>query len=108
MPTSTGELSSFVTSLQSAYNGSSVTGNPMIAQILAATGTTAITNLGTNLIANSGKGGGGGAPVVVNSYTCATQPSYSNATFSGGTATSANQAWQKTNASNPCYYACTG
>ncbi|MDD2871949.1 MAG: hypothetical protein PHS49_08245, partial [Candidatus Gracilibacteria bacterium] len=38
---------------------------------------------------------------------CATQPVYTNANFTTGTPTSANQSWQNTNGSNPCYYECT-
>jgi len=39
-------------------------------------------------------------------YTCATQPSYTHATFTVWVPTQSNQAWQNTNSLNPCYYTC--
>jgi len=39
--------------------------------------------------------------------TCATQPTYTHATFTVWTPTQPNQTWQNTNSWNPCYYTCT-
>jgi len=41
------------------------------------------------------------------SNSCATQPSYTNASFTVWSPSSSNEAWQNTNAWNPCYYTCT-
>jgi prepilin-type N-terminal cleavage/methylation domain-containing protein/uncharacterized protein (TIGR02145 family) len=40
--------------------------------------------------------------------TCATQPWYSNTTFTEGTPTTVNQTWQNINNVYACYYLCTG
>jgi prepilin-type N-terminal cleavage/methylation domain-containing protein len=40
-------------------------------------------------------------------YSCATQPNYTNASFVVWSPTSENEAWQNTNNLNPCYYECT-
>ncbi|MDD3302748.1 MAG: FISUMP domain-containing protein, partial [Candidatus Gracilibacteria bacterium] len=39
--------------------------------------------------------------------TCATQPTYTHASYTIGTPTQPNQIRQNTNSGNPCYYACT-
>ena len=41
------------------------------------------------------------------SYTCATQPTYTHASYTAWTPTQPNQARQNTNNTNPCYYTCT-
>nr|MDD3720631.1 FISUMP domain-containing protein [Candidatus Gracilibacteria bacterium] len=43
---------------------------------------------------------------TVQLYNCATQPTYTNATFTTGIPNQVNQAWQNTNNANPCYYTC--
>ena len=43
---------------------------------------------------------------VISTNNCATQPSYTNATFTTWTPTQSNQVWQNTNSWNACYYQC--
>ncbi|MDD2871895.1 MAG: FISUMP domain-containing protein [Candidatus Gracilibacteria bacterium] len=40
-------------------------------------------------------------------YSCVSQPNYTNASFTIGTANQVNQSWQNSNNTAPCYYECT-
>ena len=95
--------------LQDAYSGTIVSSDAEIARILNITidintPSEEVKNLAWNFVNNNLWG-----KVVVSttpSKWCATQPSYSWATFTVWTATSINQPWQSTNENEACYWTC--
>ncbi|MDD3302337.1 MAG: FISUMP domain-containing protein [Candidatus Gracilibacteria bacterium] len=110
----------FLTNLKQAYTSTDLATNPMYHDIMnidTTNDSTGAINLVISYI-NSNKGGikleelallptsgttGGG----VVTYSCATQPDYTYATYIPGEAKEVNQPWQSTNSENPCYYECT-
>nr|MDD3720819.1 hypothetical protein [Candidatus Gracilibacteria bacterium] len=102
----------FIGNLKQAYSGTIIQNNPTYKEII---NTDTISNqVGSITLVNDYITNGiGGLPKVTENqlsqivqYNCATQPTYTNATFITGTPTQANQAWQNTNNANPCYYTC--
>nr|MDD3720352.1 LamG domain-containing protein [Candidatus Gracilibacteria bacterium] len=102
-----------INNLKQAYINTIVQGEPTYKEIIN-TDTTSNQAGAITLVNNYLTSGVGGFPKVtqeqINNITqlnsCATQPTYTNATFITGTPTQINQAWQNTNNANPCYYAC--
>ncbi|MDD4151160.1 MAG: type II secretion system protein [Candidatus Gracilibacteria bacterium] len=59
------------------------------------------TSLYIEIINNQGTGG-----TTIQTNSCTTQPSYTNAIFTIGTPITINQAWQGTTSTGACYYTC--
>nr|MDD3720775.1 hypothetical protein [Candidatus Gracilibacteria bacterium] len=102
-----------INNIKQAYINTIVQGEPTYKEIIN-TDTTSNQAGAITLVNNYLTSGVGGLPKVtqeqINNITqlnsCATQPIYTNATFTVGTPTQINQAWQNTNNANPCYYTC--
>jgi len=107
----------FITNLKQAYASTDLATNPIYEDIMSVDTTTDSTwaiNLAITFI-NSNKWGIKLEELALLptswwwtiTYSCATQPTYTHASYAAWTATQANQTRQNTNSWNPCYYTCT-
>nr|MDD3720676.1 hypothetical protein [Candidatus Gracilibacteria bacterium] len=103
----------FIGNLKQAYSGTIIQNNPTYKEIINTD--TTINQVGAITLVNDYLiSGVGGLPKITQEQignttqpnSCEAQPSYTNATFTEGTPTLINQAWQNTNNANPCYYTC--
>ncbi len=98
--------------LQLAYTGTSLVNVWEISQVLNTNTSDSVateyvsTYLVKNDLGGSVKVSTASNTANVVTYNCDTQPTYSNATYTAGTATSSGQTWQNSNSWNACYYTC--